>query len=158
MTEIQVRPNRLPWPPLIYLAAIAASIVLHLLYPLPFIGPPLSDILFAGGGLLIIGVVAIDFSAIRTLRRAKTTVMPHRGSEHLVTEGPFSFSRNPIYLANTMLMFGAGLMSQIVWFFPLGLIAAFLTQKLAIEREERHLEIRFGKRYRDYTKRVRRWI
>jgi protein-S-isoprenylcysteine O-methyltransferase Ste14 len=158
MTEIQARPNRLPWPPLIYLAAIAASIVLHLVYPLPFIGPPLSDILFAGGGLLIIGVIAIDFSAIRTLQRAKTTVMPHRGSEHLVTEGPFSFSRNPIYLANTMLMFGAGLMSQIVWFFPLGLIAAFLTQKLAIEREERHLEIRFGKRYRDYTKRVRRWI
>jgi protein-S-isoprenylcysteine O-methyltransferase Ste14 len=158
MTEIQARPNRLPWPPLIYLAAIAASIVLHLIYPLPFIGPPLSDILFAGGGLLIIGVIAIDFSAIRTLQRAKTTVMPHRGSEHLVTEGPFSFSRNPIYLANTMLMFGAGLMSQIVWFFPLGLIAAFLTQKLAIEREERHLEIRFGKRYRDYTKRVRRWI
>lgn len=158
MTEIQARPNRLPWPPLIYLAAIAASIVLHLIYPLPFIGPPLSDLLFAGGGLLIIGVIAIDFSAIRTLQRAKTTVMPHRGSEHLVTEGPFSFSRNPIYLANTMLMFGAGLMSQIVWFFPLGLIAAFLTQKLAIEREERHLEIRFGKRYRDYTKRVRRWI
>ena len=158
MTEIQARPNRLPWPPLIYLAAIAASIVLHLVYPLPFIGPPLSDILFAGGGLLIIGVVAIDFSAIRTLQRAKTTVMPHRGSEHLVTEGPFSFSRNPIYLANTMLMFGAGLMSQIVWFFPLGLIAAFLTQKLAIEREEKHLEIRFGKRYRDYAKRVRRWI
>ena len=158
MTEIQARPNRLPWPPLIYLAAIAASIVLHLAYPLPFIGPPLSDILFAGGGLLIIGVVAIDVSAIRTLQRAKTTVMPHRGSEHLVTDGPFSFSRNPIYLANTMLMFGAGLMSQIVWFFPLGLIAAFLTQKLAIEREERHLEIRFGKRYRDYAKRVRRWI
>ena len=158
MTEIQARPNRLPWPPLIYLAAIAASIVLHLVYPLPFIGPPLSDILFAGGGLLIIGVVAIDVSAIRTLQRAKTTVMPHRGSEHLVTNGAFSFSRNPIYLANTMLMFGAGLMSQIVWFFPLGLIAAFLTQKLAIEREEKHLEIRFGKRYRDYAKRVRRWI
>jgi protein-S-isoprenylcysteine O-methyltransferase Ste14 len=158
MTEIQARPNRLPWPPLIYLAAIAASIVLHLAYPLPFIGPPLSDILFAGGGLLIIGVVAIDVSAIRTLQRAKTTVMPHRGSEHLVTNGAFSFSRNPIYLANTMLMFGAGLLSQIVWFFPLGLIAAFLTQKLAIEREERHLEIRFGKRYRDYAKRVRRWI
>ena len=158
MTEIQARPNRLPWPPLIYLAAIAASIVLHLVYPLPFIGPPLSDILFAGGGLLIIGVVAIDVSAIRTLQRAKTTVMPHRGSEHLVTNGAFSFSRNPIYLANTMLMFGAGLMSQIVWFFPLGLIAAFLTQKLAIEREEKHLEIRFGKRYRDYSKRVRRWI
>ena len=158
MTDIQERPNRLPWPPLVYLAAIAASIVLHLLYPLPFIGPPLSDILFAAGGLLIIAVVAIDFSAIRTLQRAKTTVRPDRGAEHMVTTGPFSFSRNPIYLANTMLMSGAGLIAQIVWFFPLAIIAAFITQKLAIEREEKHLEVRFGKKYRDYAKRVRRWI
>lgn len=158
MTDIQVRPNRLPWPPLIYLAAIAASIGLHLVYPLPFIGPPLSDILFAGGGLLILAVVAIDISAVRTLKRAKTTVMPHRGSDHLVTDGPFSFSRNPIYLANTMLMFGAGLMSQIVWFILLGIVAAYVTQKLAIEREEKHLEVRFGKKYRDYARRVRRWI
>ncbi|GLS33335.1 Protein-S-isoprenylcysteine O-methyltransferase Ste14 [Mesorhizobium albiziae] len=158
MTEIQARPNRLPWPPLVYLAAIAASIALHLLYPLPFIGRPLSDILFAAGALLIVAVVAIDLSAIRALQRAKTTVMPHRGAEHLVTDGPFSFTRNPIYLANTMLMFGAGLLSQITWFFPLALIAAFITQKLAIEREEKHLEVRFGKKYRDYAKRVRRWI
>ncbi len=158
MTEIQARPNRLPWPPLVYLAAIAASIALHLLYPLPFIGPPLSDILFAAGALLIVAVVAVDVSAIRALQRAKTTVMPHRGAEHLVTDGAFSFTRNPIYLANTMLMFGAGLLSQITWFFPFALIAAFITQKLAIEREEKHLEMRFGKKYRDYAKRVRRWI
>jgi protein-S-isoprenylcysteine O-methyltransferase Ste14 len=158
MTEIQARPNRLPWPPLVYLAAIAASIALHLLYPLPFIGPPLSDILFAAGALLIVAVVAVDVSAIRALQRAKTTVMPHRGAEHLVTDGAFSFTRNPIYLANTVLMFGAGLLSQITWFFPLALIAAFITQKLAIEREEKHLEMRFGKKYRDYAKRVRRWI
>jgi protein-S-isoprenylcysteine O-methyltransferase Ste14 len=158
MTEIQARPNRLPWPPLVYLAAMAASIALHLLYPLPFIGPPLSDILFAAGALLIVAVVAVDVSAIRALQRAKTTVMPHRGAEHLVTDGAFSFTRNPIYLANTVLMFGAGLLSQITWFFPLALIAAFITQKLAIEREEKHLEMRFGKKYRDYAKRVRRWI
>ena len=38
------------------------------------------------------------------------------------------------------------------------LSAAYATQKLAIEREERHLQARFGKRYIDYAKRVRRWI
>jgi protein-S-isoprenylcysteine O-methyltransferase Ste14 len=158
MSDLQARPSRLPWPPLIYLAAIATSIVLHILYPLPFIGAPLADLLFAAGWLLIAGVVLIDVSAVRALQKAKTTVMPHRGSEHLVTSGPFSFSRNPIYLANTMLMFGIGLVAQIAWFFLLGIVAAFLTQKLAIEREERHLEVRFGKKYRDYAKRVRRWI
>ena len=57
-----------------------------------------------------------------------------------------------------MLTVGIGLISGIVWFLPLALVAAFATQKLAIEREEKHLYARFGKRFRDYAKRVRRWI
>ena len=44
------------------------------------------------------------------------------------------------------------------WFLVLALVAAFLTQKLAIEPEERHLDVRFGKKYREYSKKVRRWI
>jgi protein-S-isoprenylcysteine O-methyltransferase Ste14 len=158
MTTPHAAPNRIPWPPLIYLTAVVAAIFANILYPLPWIGRPLSDILFAAGWLVLAGVVAIDVSAMRTLYRARTTIMPHRGAEHLVTAGPFSFSRNPIYLANTMLMVGIGLVSGIVWFLLFSLVAAFLTQKLAIEREERHLFERFGKRYRDYTKKVRRWI
>jgi protein-S-isoprenylcysteine O-methyltransferase Ste14 len=158
MTDIQTRPNRVPWPPIIYLIAIAISIALGLLYPLPWISAPLSDILFAAGWLLVAAMVALDFSAMRTMARAKTTIRPDKASEHLVTTGAFSFTRNPIYLGNTLLMIGVGLITGIVWFLPLAIIAAFATQKLAIEREERHLEARFGKRYRDYAKRVRRWI
>jgi protein-S-isoprenylcysteine O-methyltransferase Ste14 len=158
MTDIQNSPNRLPWPPIIYLAAIAISIALGLLFPLPWISAPLSDILFAAGWLLVAAMVALDFSAMRTMVRAKTTIRPDKASEHLVTTGAFSFTRNPIYLGNTLLMIGVGLITGIVWFLPLAIVAAFLTQKLAIEREERHLEARFGKRYRDYAKRVRRWI
>lgn len=158
MTDIQNSPNRLPWPPIIYLAAIAISIALGLLFPLPWISAPLSDILFAAGWLLVAAMVALDFSAMRTMARAKTTIMPNRASEHLVTTGAFSFTRNPIYLGNTLLMIGVGLITGIVWFLPLAVAAAFATQKLAIEREEGHLEARFGKKYRDYAKRVRRWI
>lgn len=158
MNDAETRPNRLPWPPMIYLTAIAAAVVLMWQVPLPWLPSPLSDLLFAVGIVAIFGVVAIDVSAMRTLSKARTTIMPHRGSDHLVTNGPFSFSRNPIYLANTLLMIGVGLLAGSAWFILLGLVAAFLTQKLAIEREERHLDIRFGKRYRDYRKKVRRWI
>lgn len=158
MSDAHDRPNRFPWPPVIYLAAIGVSVALAILYPLPWIGSPMSDILFAVGCVMLAAVVAIDVSAMRTLAKAKTTLMPHRASEHLVTTGPYGFTRNPIYLANTMLVIGAGLVAGIVWFIPLALLAAFVTQKLAIEREERHLEARFGKRYRDYMKKVRRWI
>ena len=84
--------------------------------------------------------------------------MPNRAAEHLVTGGPFSFTRNPIYLANALLMIAVGLIAGIAWLVLFAIVAAYATQKLAIEREERHLQARFGKRYIDYAKRVRRWI
>jgi protein-S-isoprenylcysteine O-methyltransferase Ste14 len=158
MSAVEKRPNTLPWPPIVYIAAVAAAIVLNWLVPLPWIPGTLGELLFAIGWLVVGGALAIDFSAMRTMARAKTTIMPNRGSDHLVTSGPFSFTRNPIYLGNTMLMIGIGLIAGIVWFILLAPVAAFVTQKLAIEREEQHLEIRFGKKYRDYAKKVRRWI
>jgi protein-S-isoprenylcysteine O-methyltransferase Ste14 len=57
-----------------------------------------------------------------------------------------------------MITAGLGFMSGIIWFLPLALVAAMLTQHLAIKREEAHLEARFGKAFRDYAKKVRRWI
>ena len=158
MNDIAARPSGFPWPPVIYLAAIAVSIVLWIIYPLPWFGSPLSDILFAVGCIAVIAVVAIEVSAMRTLAKANTTVRPDKGSAHLVTTGPFSFTRNPIYLGNTLLMLGIAMISGILWFVILAVVAAFITQKLAIEREEKHLAARFGKKYFDYAKRVRRWI
>lgn len=158
MTGIQQRPNRLPWPPILYLAAVALAIVLNWLWPLPWLPDPLGEFLFAVGILVAAGAIAIEVAAVRAMRRAKTTVMPNQRSEHLVTTGPFSFTRNPIYLGNTMLMIGIGLIFGVVWFIILAPVAAFATTKLAIEREERHLEARFGKHFRDYAKRVRRWV
>jgi protein-S-isoprenylcysteine O-methyltransferase Ste14 len=158
MNDVTVRPNSLPWPPIIYLAAIIVSVLLNILYPVPWFGQPLSDILFAISWLMIAAFVALNISAIRALRRAGTTVRPDRSTDHLVTDGPFSFTRNPLYLAGTMLVLGVGLVSGIVWFLLLAILAAFAVQKLAIEREERHLQARFGKIYLDYARRVRPWI
>ena len=151
MNDVTARPNSLPWPPIIFLAAIAVSVFLNAFYPLPWFAQPLSGIVSAIGWLMIAAFVALNISAIRVMRRAGTTVRPDRGTDHLVMEGPFSFTRNPLYLAGTMV-------SGIVWFLLLAVLAAFAVQKLAIEREERHLQTRFGKTYVDYAERVRRWI
>ena len=158
MSETEAAPSRFPWPPVIYVALVAVSILAQWLWPLPWIGSPLADLLFALGWLMAAGAVALDIAAIRTLGRAKTTVMPHRASEHLVTTGPFALSRNPIYLGNTALMVGIGFIAGSLWFVLLAFVAAALTTLLAIRPEERHLAGRFGKRYRDYARKVRRWI
>ncbi len=94
MTEPRRPPSRFPWPPVIYLAAIVACIVPEHRLPLPWIGEPLSDMLVATGWVAPGGGRRIDVSAMRTLWRAKTTIMPHRVSDHLVTNGAFSFTRN----------------------------------------------------------------
>ena len=158
MSDSPANRGRLPWPPVIYLVAIAVSILLHFAYPLPWFAPPMSDILFAAGFLVLLAFVTLFFTAIRTMVRAKTTIDPNGTPDHLVTNGPFSITRNPIYLADTLLLIGIALISGITWFVLLAVVAAFATQKLAIEREGKILTERFGKRYRDYAKRVRRWI
>ena len=140
MTDIARRAEpAVPWPPLIYVAAIAISIGLHAIsIPCPGSARRCRTSCSRSAGWRCSPSWRSSFSAIRTMSRAKTTIKPNAQPDHLVTTGPFSFSRNPIYLANTLLMIGVGLISGIAWFLPLALIAAFVTQKLAIEREEKH--------------------
>ncbi len=152
------KPGGVPLPPLIYVAATAVAIILNAVYPLPWFSSPLSDILVAAGLVALVAVAALLFTAVGTLRRAKTTLNPNAVADHLVTSGPFAVTRNPMYLALALLMIGLGMIFGITWFVLLAVVAAFAVQKLAIEREENRLAEKFGKRYRDYAKRVRRWI
>ncbi|MGP9819120.1 methyltransferase family protein [Salinarimonas sp. NSM] len=149
-------PNRWPWPPIVYLVAIVAGFLIerHL--------APTSH----GGGMalgalgvgMILGGLGLDLWTAWTFSRARTTILPHRGANALVTSGPFRFSRNPIYVGNTLLTLGLGLVFDNLWLAGFAFVAAFAVQKLAIEREEAHLGRRFGAQWRAYAARVRRWI
>jgi protein-S-isoprenylcysteine O-methyltransferase Ste14 len=158
MSPYDNSPNRIPWPPLIYGAAIPAGALSGFVLPTPWPGSPMSDFLVGIGLMIIALALFMDFKAMSAMKMHKTTIMPNKGADHLVSTGPFAFSRNPIYVANTMLTIGAGLVFGIVWFLPLAFVAAFATQKLAVEREEAHLAARFGKNWRDYSRKVRRWL
>lgn len=157
-TKFQLTPNRFPWPPIIYAAAILLGALSKFFLPTPWIDSPGSDFLFGVGLLIILAGLALDIRAMQTLHAEKTTILPIKGADHLVTRGPYSLSRNPIYLGNTLLTIGAAFVFGIIWFLPLAFIAALLTSKLAIEREEAHLSAKFGKNWRDYANKVRRWF
>ena len=107
--------------------------------------------------MLVVGL-ALDLWAMATMWRHKANIMPHRAATALVTHGPFALSRNPIYLGNTVLLFGAGLAFGMAWFIPAAFLAAGLTGHLAIAREEAHLNARFGREWREYRLRVNRWV
>jgi len=151
-------PNRIPWPPIVYLAALLAGLALNWYLPLPWPERPFRFVL-AAIGLCAIGLaVALDIAAFRLFRRHRTTIMPHRAASALITEGPFARSRNPIYVGNTLLVSGLGLLFGVAWLVPAALLAAFAVQKLAIEREEAHLAEKFGEAWRDYAARTPRWL
>ncbi|ABE41403.1 isoprenylcysteine carboxylmethyltransferase family protein [Rhodopseudomonas palustris] len=151
----KTRPNVLPWPPMLLGIAALASIGLGWLAPLP--APSARWVSLLGGALALLGL-ALDVWAILTMRSAKTNILPHRAADRLVTWGPFGFSRNPIYLANTWLLAGIGLAFGNAWFIVFALLSALAVDRLAIRREERHLAIRFGNDWIAYAAQTPRWL
>lgn len=152
------RPTAIPWPPLVTAAAIAAAFVLQSAYPLPWPGGALQVALIVPGVCLMCLAIAIDAVVFFRFRRAATTILPHRGTTALVTDGPFEKSRNPIYVGYVALTLGVGLAFGNPWALLMAAIVGVGLQKLAIEPEERHLAARFGAEYAAYRARVPRWL
>ncbi len=107
--------------------------------------------------VLVIALGLIVWTAI-LMFRAGTTPNPTRPTTALLVDGPFRFTRNPMYLANELIVIGVGLASSAPWVILMAIPAALLTRRLVIDKEERYLEIKFGSEYLDYKARVRRWI
>jgi len=108
---------------------------------------------------LLIGIALVLFAwTLTTFWQRHTTVNPYKGASALCTQGPFRFSRNPIYLADWLLLIGGCLLLHTWWpvlFAPLIWVAVRFG---VIRNEERHLEARFGDAYRRYKASVRRWL
>ncbi|MCB1377101.1 MAG: isoprenylcysteine carboxylmethyltransferase family protein [Alphaproteobacteria bacterium] len=159
MIDTAHAPNRFPWPPIIFILAAAAGMVLHWLVPLPFLPDGPARFVAAAMGLCgLCAGVALEIVTVLTFRRHRTTILPHRGATALITDGPFAKSRNPIYTGNTLLIISAGLLFGIWWLVVAAPIAAAAVRKLAIEREETHLAARFGPAWTDYAARTPRWL
>lgn len=111
-----------------------------------------------GGLALVLTGIALTVWSAATLQRARTTVIPWERVSAIVTTGPFRFSRNPIYLADAIAYVGASLLIHSWW--PLVALPGILLviRRKVIDREESYLTERFGDPYREYQRRVRRWL
>ena len=151
------RANTFPWPPVLLVAALIASVGLSRLLPISWPGVDDAPARIVGLGIGALGLMLIVASII-SLRRHETTVLPDKAATALVTTGPYRFFRNPIYLGDVMMLFGLAELTKNIWFVIAAALFAVLVTPLQILPEERHLEARFGDAYLDYKKRARRWI
>lgn len=142
-------------PPLVYLASIITGSVLEFAWPLPF----LPGTVAAPLGILLVGAAAVLFSfSVGKFRAAGTPVPGDMPTTVIVRTGPYRFSRNPIYLAFSVLQLGIASWVNSLWLIATLMAALAVMSYVVIPREERYLEGRFGAEYLDYKASVRRWL
>jgi protein-S-isoprenylcysteine O-methyltransferase Ste14 len=142
-------------PPLIYLAAIATGLALHWAWPRPLLSGVLASPL--GGALVVASLLLFGYS-VQRFRAAGTPVPARKPTTAVVRTGPYRFSRNPIYLAFSLLQLGIAVWVSSWWLVATLAAAIAIIHYIVVPREEQYLEARFGAVYRDYKASVRRWL
>jgi len=142
-------------PPVFYAAAVIGGWLLDRRWPLR-VGDGITHVMT--GWMLIAAWVALMSSSIRLFWRRHTSIIPVRPAMALVTEGPYRFTRNPMYVGLAMLVVAFGLLLNTWWPMLLLFLVLPAVQHFVIIREEQYLHRRFGTDYDEYMRRVRRWL
>ena len=111
----------------------------------------------AGAFLIVLGIVLIGWGML-TFVRARTAILPMRPASRLVDSGPYRITRNPMYTGMSLLYLGGMLVLNWGWALVVFPVVIVLLYRLVIRREEEYLAAEFGEEYREYCRRVRRWI
>ena len=110
-----------------------------------------------GAGLVLAGAI-LHSAATGRFRKAGASHATDKPARVLLTDGPYRFSRNPIYLGSLSLYLGLGVFFNNLWIFLLGAPLFITIQVVIVLREEDYLEGKFGEEYRAYRLGVRRWF
>lgn len=110
------------------------------------------------GPILVVAGLALLAAAIVAFRRANTTIHPHGDPSAIVTSGIFRYSRNPIYLGDTLVLAGLILRWDAVLALPLIPAFVWVIHVRFIRPEERRLERAFPSEFDAYRAATRRWI
>ena len=148
-------PGVVAFPGALYAAAFAIAYGLNLAWPLAVLPQPAAR--WIGIALCVAGAALILWGIV-TMRRARTNIYPGLPATALVTDGPFRFTRNPLYVALAILFAGLALEVDMLWGFLVLMPLLLVMHYGVIRREERYLEGKFGDAYRAYCARVRRYL
>jgi protein-S-isoprenylcysteine O-methyltransferase Ste14 len=113
-------------------------------------------------GWLGIGVFVLALAlfawAIVTMTRAGSNVPTNRPTTTIVENGPYRFTRNPIYLGMFIGLVGLAVAFDTLWLLMTLVPFALVIRFGVVAPEEAYLDRKFGDVYRGYRSRVRRWL
>jgi len=148
--------NAVVRPPVAWALAFIAGLGVDWLYPLRFV-PNSVPAPWIGGAVFSVGFV-LAIWAITTIRSAGTRVETYKPTTAIVENGPYRFTRNPIYLGMFLGQTGLAIGFNSAWILAMLVPFYFVIRFGVIAREEAYLERKFGEVYLAYKSRVRRWL
>lgn len=144
-------------PPFVFVVGFGLGWLLGRFVPLFQNMVPHAAVEMVGAILAGAGLAGLMW-AMSTFVTSGTSIVPIKRASTLVTHGPYRYSRNPMYASLTLAYAGLALTTETWWALILLPLVLFVLYRAVIAREERYLHSEFGDAYRDYTRRVRRWI
>ena len=144
-------------PPLVPLIMLVIGVLLHrLVWPLSL--PGTGVVRFGLGALGVLAGLALMAAAMGLFRQTGQDPTPWKSTPEIISSGVYRFTRNPMYLGMGLLQAGIGVALANGWVVALVPITWLAIHRIAIRHEEAYLEAKFGPRYTDYKKTVRRWL
>ena len=141
-------------PPTFFVICAILAVVLGIIQYINVIIFPydLFGVLFLFMGLYISRMSSNKFEKV------KTNINTFDEPDKLVTDGPFRYSRNPMYLGFATALFGISIiLGTLLAFIPF-ILFIVVTDQWYIKFEEKMMIKKFGEKYLNYIRTTRKWI
>lgn len=148
--------ERVP-PPIYFVSCLLAGWAIGLVRPLPLGLARTSQQLVVALPLFLVAAL-LGLWALRLFGQKHTSNAPFTEPTALLTSGPYRVSRNPMYLAQLLILTALGALLNSCWVLAFVPVLGFALHHFIIPGEEARLRNAFGERYEAYRRQVRRWL
>ena len=142
-------------PPVMLILMLIAGAGLRMALPLSLLP---DQVAWIAGPIIVVLSFVFFFWAVLTMRGGGGSIPTGDPTEVILSNGPYQFCRNPIYVSMITLLIGVGVWANRLWFVGFAVVAVFLLSWGVISREEAYLTRKFGEGYTSYKAGVRRWL
>lgn len=142
-------------PPTYFMIYLLLSIALHFVLPFAQLIP--SPYNYSGIVLILLGV-ALNIWADQLFKKKQTEIRPDKKPRGLVKNGPYLFSRNPMYLGIILMLTGVSVILGSIISFISPVLFYITIESIFIPIEEENMKEVFEEEYEGYKKMVRKWI
>ena len=147
-------PDIVVLPPVLVGGTMIIGLIVHyMLWPVEMLPTLLARV---AGAVLFISSGVLAHWAHRAMERVGTNVF--QPTLALATDGPFRFTRNPLYVAAIGVYLGTTLWVNSLVMLVLMIPMVLVLHRGIVLREEQYLTAKFPDAYGAYRARVRRWL